>query len=71
MVDDGKTRADVLLDSCTVGLHVPPMTWGVQYNFRRNAVLQFLASAPYDAEDDISCYSDFLAGVRGASNTKA
>ena len=70
MIDDGKTRADVLLDSCTVGLHVPPMTWGVQYNFSRDAVLQVLASAPYDAEDYISCYSAFLAGVRGASNTK-
>jgi hypothetical protein len=47
------------------------MTWGVQYNFSRDAVLQVLASDPYDAEDYINCYSDFLAGVRGASNTKA
>ena len=70
MVDNGKSRADVLLDSCTVGLHVPPMTWGVQYQFSNDAVLQVLASDPYDAEDYIDCYSDFLARFQGASDTK-
>ena len=56
----------VLLDSNTLGLHIPPRTWGVQYHFSSDAVLQVLASAPYDTKDYISCYAEFLAYAQQA-----
>ena len=31
LVDDGSPRAEIGLDSPTIGIHLPPMTWGVQY----------------------------------------
>ena len=65
-LDDGKSRMSVLLDSNTLGLHIPPRTWGVQYHFSSDAVLQVLASAPYDTKDYISCYAEFLAYAQQA-----
>ncbi len=59
-LDDGKSRMSVLLDSNALGLHIPPRTWGVQYQFSNDAVLHVLASDPYDPNDYISCYAEFL-----------
>jgi acetyltransferase-like isoleucine patch superfamily enzyme len=61
MLDDGKNRAEIKLDSPTLGLHIQPGVWGVQYKYSANAVLVVLASHIYDAEDYIRDYSEFLA----------
>lgn len=61
MLDDGDRRAEVILDSPALGLHIQPGVWGVQYKYSANAVLVVLASHVYDAEDYIRDYSDFLA----------
>lgn len=68
-VDDGKNRDDILLDSPAIGVHVPPMVWGVQYRFSGDAVLLVLASHPYDAEDYIRDYDEFLAELSRARST--
>ena len=60
VLDDGDQRCEVHLDSPTVGLHIPPLVWGIQYRFSRDAVLLVLASEPYDADDYIRDYDDFL-----------
>lgn len=60
VVDDGKRRAEVHLDSPAKGLYVPPLTWTVHYKYSPGAVLLVLASAPYDAEDYLRHYEEFL-----------
>ena len=66
VVDDGERRDELLLDSAQLGLHIPPMVWGIQYQFSADAVLLVLASECYAADDYIRNYDDFLAAVRGA-----
>ena len=65
LVDDGRNSEEILLDSPNRGIHVPPMTWSVQYKYSPDAVLLVLASAPYDADDYIRDYDEFLDRVTG------
>jgi hypothetical protein len=64
IVDDGVARAEYRLDSPHTGLYMPAMTWGSQYRYSENAVLLVIASHPYDADDYIRNYDDFLHAVR-------
>jgi len=63
MIDDGDTRTVVNLDRPTLGLHMPPLTWGAQYDYTPDAVLLVLASHTYDADDYIHDYDQFLSIV--------
>jgi acetyltransferase-like isoleucine patch superfamily enzyme len=67
IVDDGRQRKQVLLDSPAIGLHLPPRVWAVQYRFSPDAVLAVFASDPYDASDYVRDYEEFLKLV-GASD---
>jgi UDP-2-acetamido-3-amino-2,3-dideoxy-glucuronate N-acetyltransferase len=67
VVDDGSRRAEVVLDGPERGLHIPPMVWGIQYRYSRDAVLLVLASDVYDADDYIRDYDDFERLVRAAA----
>ena len=61
VVDDGHSRAEVLLDAPDLGIHLPPMTWGIQYKYSADAVLLVFASRYYEAQDYIRDYAEFLA----------
>lgn len=61
LVDDGTTRASYILDTPSLGLYMPSMTWGTQYNYSRDAVLAVFASQPYNPDDYLRTYDDFLA----------
>ena len=61
VVDDGETRQEFRLDRPDLGLYVPPMVWGSQYNYSPDAVLLVFASHEYDADDYIRDYDQFLA----------
>jgi UDP-2-acetamido-3-amino-2,3-dideoxy-glucuronate N-acetyltransferase len=63
VVDDGETREEILLDHPGIGLYLPPMIWGTQYKYSADAVLLVLASHPYDADDYIRDYDEFLSLV--------
>jgi dTDP-4-dehydrorhamnose 3,5-epimerase-like enzyme len=63
MFDDGKSREVISLDAPNIGLHMPPLTWGAQYDYSSDAVLLVLASHPYDVEDYIHDYEEFLTHV--------
>lgn len=65
MLDDGAERATFRLDSPSLGLHIPPGTWGEQTYLGGDAVLMVLASHPYDTADYISDYQEFLAFRKG------
>jgi acetyltransferase-like isoleucine patch superfamily enzyme len=60
LVDDGRIREEVRLEGPKVGLYMPPKVWGVQYKYSSDAVLFVFASHPYDPEDYIRDYDDFL-----------
>jgi hypothetical protein len=69
VVDDGTNRQEVKLDSPGMGIHLPPMTWGIQYKYSTDAVLLVFASEYYDASDYIRDYQEFCSLVRGVGNT--
>jgi UDP-2-acetamido-3-amino-2,3-dideoxy-glucuronate N-acetyltransferase len=60
VVDDGKCRREVSLDSPDIGIHLPPLTWGTLYKFSTDAVLLVFASDYYEADDYIHSYPQFL-----------
>lgn len=60
VVDDGKVREEYQLDSPGVGIHIPPMVWGVQYKYSQDAVLMVLASDVYEPDGYIRNYDEYL-----------
>ena len=65
VADDGINRQEFLLDRQDLGIHLPPMVWGIQYKYSANAVLLVFASNYYDSADYIRDYQQFrqLAGA--------
>ncbi len=65
VADDGVNRQEFLLDQPDIGIHLPPMVWGIQYKYSADAVLLVFASHYYDSADYIRDYSEFrkLAGA--------
>lgn len=65
--DDGSNAQELVLDRNDVGLLLPPLTYGRQFNFSPDAVLLVLASHSYDLHDYIDDYEEFLQ-IRGKGN---
>lgn len=63
VVDDGRLRQEIRLSRPTLGLHIAPMVWAVQYRYSEDAVLLVFASAKYDANDYIRDYAEFLKTI--------
>lgn len=61
VVDDGERRADLLMNSPAIGVHVSQMVWSVQYKFSSDALLLVLASDKYDPDDYIRDYDEFIS----------
>lgn len=61
IADDGTQRAEFLLDTPDLGIHLPPLTWGIQYKYSRDAVLLVFASEYYDSAEYIRDYDEFRA----------
>jgi dTDP-4-dehydrorhamnose 3,5-epimerase-like enzyme len=49
-----------ILNTSDLGLFIPPMTWGVQYEYSEDCALLVLASHEFDKEDYITNYESFL-----------
>lgn len=64
VLDDGEVRDEVVLDSPNIGLHLPPMVWGIQYKYTHDAIMLVLASDIYDPDDYIRDYDQWLTEVR-------
>jgi dTDP-4-dehydrorhamnose 3,5-epimerase-like enzyme len=62
--DDGAAREEFTLDAPNLGLYLPPMVWGAQYHYSKDAMLLVLASDPYDSADYIRDYGQFLQAVK-------
>jgi UDP-2-acetamido-3-amino-2,3-dideoxy-glucuronate N-acetyltransferase len=66
VLDNGRScRQEVRLDTPAVGVLIPPMVWGIQYRFSADAILAVFASHPYDTEEYIRDYDEFLRLVQG------
>lgn len=59
VADDGVNRQEFLLDKPDIGLYLPPLVWGIQYNYSSDAVLLVFTSDFYDSSDYIRDYSEF------------
>jgi acetyltransferase-like isoleucine patch superfamily enzyme len=66
VVDDGKSREEMVLDRPNVGVSIPPLVWGIQYQYSADALLLVFASHPYDAADYIRDYGEFRVAVERA-----
>lgn len=66
VADNGKCREEFLLDRPELGLHLPPMVWGIQYKYSPDALLLVFASHYYDTADYIRDYSEFLTLVESS-----
>lgn len=66
VADDGNTREEFILDHPRLGIYLPPMTWGIQYKYTKDAMLLVLASEYYDSADYIRDYNIFLDQIRKA-----
>lgn len=64
VLDDGKTREEVWLDSPVKGLLIGNLVWREMHDFSPDCVLLVLASEHYDEADYIRDYRDFLKETR-------
>ena len=60
VADDGASRQELRLSSPEIGLLIPPLVWSMQYRYSWDAVLVVLAELPYDPDDYIRDYEEFL-----------
>lgn len=60
VLDDGKTREEIWLDSPTKGLLIGDLIWREMHDFSEDCVLLVLANEHYDETDYIRDYDDFL-----------
>jgi dTDP-4-dehydrorhamnose 3,5-epimerase-like enzyme len=63
LLDDGCSSCQVFLDNPSIGLYMPPMTWGSQFNFTESATIVVFASHHYDSQDYIRSYADFISST--------
>jgi dTDP-4-dehydrorhamnose 3,5-epimerase-like enzyme len=63
VLDNGKQKEEVVLDSATKGLLINDLTWREMYDFSPDCVLMVLASEYYDESDYIRDYQEFLKAV--------
>ncbi|OQA34068.1 MAG: dTDP-3-amino-3,6-dideoxy-alpha-D-galactopyranose 3-N-acetyltransferase [Betaproteobacteria bacterium ADurb.Bin341] len=66
VADDGNNRQEFLLDRPNLGIHLPAMTWGIQYKYSEDAVLLVFASDYYNAADYVRDHDEFMALVKTA-----
>jgi len=59
VLDDGKQKEEVILNSPNKGLLIEHMVWREMYDFSEDCVLLVLASEYYDEADYIRDYDEF------------
>jgi len=66
VLDNGKQREEIMLDSSTTGLIIEDLTWREMHDFTPDCVLMVLANQYYDENDYIRDYQEFLNVVHQA-----
>lgn len=62
ILDDGKVREEVILNSPSIGLYIDNYKWREMHDFSNDCVLMVIASNHYDESDYIRNYQEFLKG---------
>lgn len=63
LIDDGATSKIIRLDNPSLGLYMPPLVWGTQFEYSPDARLLVLASDRFDRDDYISSRDEFLRAI--------
>lgn len=63
VLDDGKSKEEVILNSPNQGLLIEGLIWREMYDFSSDCVLLVLASEHYEEDDYIREYDKFLEEV--------
>ncbi len=63
LLDDGKSKKNIILDKPNEGLYIPNSIWREMYDFSPDAVLLVLASNLYNEKDYIRNYNEFLSYI--------
>jgi len=63
LLDSGREKENIVLDSPSKGLIIREKIWREMYNFSDDCILMILASDIYDEIDYIRNYSDFIAYI--------
>ena len=63
VLDDGRIREEVWLDSPLKGLLIGDLVWREMHDFSEDCVFLVLASEHYDDDDYIRDYNDFLRSL--------
>ncbi len=65
LLDDGRGKCDIRLDSQESGLYLDSLIWREIYDFSSDCILMVLADSLYDEDDYIRDYSVFLKYIKG------
>ncbi|TDB60650.1 sugar 3,4-ketoisomerase [Photorhabdus khanii] len=60
ILDNGKKREEIILDTSHIGILIDPMAWHEMHDFSEDCILMVLADDIYDESDYIRDYKDFL-----------
>jgi acetyltransferase-like isoleucine patch superfamily enzyme len=63
LVDDGRVREQIALNSPRIGVLLSPMVWAGLYKFSHDAIVVVLASEASDASNDIHDYEEYTRVV--------
>jgi len=66
LLDDGKTKRQVLLNRPDLGLYIPPGIWASEINFSSGSICLVLASHEYDELDYIREYEYYKKYINEA-----
>lgn len=69
LCDDGKSKKIIQLAEDTKGLLIPPLIWATQKYLKTPTILMVICDRPYEEEDYIRDYNQFLA-VRNQNEIK-
>ncbi|KOY62600.1 dTDP-6-deoxy-3,4-keto-hexulose isomerase [Photorhabdus heterorhabditis] len=60
ILDDGKKREEIVLDTSHSGILIDPMAWHEMHDFSEDCILMVLADDVYDESDYIRDYDKFM-----------
>ena len=63
LLDDGKTKKQIMLNRPYFGLHIPPMIWASEINFSSGSICLVLTSHVYEEADYITDYQQYIKAI--------
>lgn len=63
ILDNGKTKEKIHLDSPNIGVILEPGVWHEMADFKKNTILLVLASKRHESSDYVRSYEDFLKSI--------